>query len=334
MKSQAARVGLLFWAITVGCTDPEPLDTFAAPQRLGGQEISPTVLQVGRDAYRLNCRPCHGHRGDGQGPASYGLRPPPRDLRLATYKFAGVVDGLPHDDDLARIIRRGLNGTAMLPWRVGPAEMHPLLQYIKTFSPPDEGWRDPDATLGKRVVPSHDPWQDKAAAVARGKEIYHGYATCWSCHPAYATPADIQAMSQKLVDEGLRTGGPISDFRANLTQPEAKESQTYLAGKTSLRILPPDFLYNDLRTVDGPSNILHASASDRRAEADLFRIIGAGIPGTAMPAWYGSLPDREIWAMAHYVASLLAMRGDKKGYALRDAVASAASSAVDREPNQ
>ena len=44
-------------------------------------------------------------------------------------------------------------------------------------------------------------------AIARGKRIYHGYAQCLNCHPAYATPAEITAASQEL------TGQAKKDFR-------------------------------------------------------------------------------------------------------------------------
>src|SRR5688572_25589376 len=91
-----------------GCSEVKNT-TFTQSMKLGGQDVDVHTLNAGAEAYMLYCRACHGDTGAGDGPASAALRPPPRDLRIATYKFAGVVDGLPHDEDLARIIRGGLN---------------------------------------------------------------------------------------------------------------------------------------------------------------------------------------------------------------------------------
>src|SRR5262249_21960528 len=108
---------------------------FQETMRLGGKIVSKETLEQGREAYTHYCRACHGACGDGRGPASKGLRPPPRDFRLGQFKFIAVKAGdLPSDDDLKRIILGGLKGTAMLPWDVPEDDVDPIIQYIKTFS--------------------------------------------------------------------------------------------------------------------------------------------------------------------------------------------------------
>ena len=78
--------------------------------------------------------------------------------------------------------------------------------------------------------------ENEADAIARGKRIYHGYAQCLNCHPAYATPAEIAAASQEL------TGQAKKDFRPDMFLPELKPSDyTDPEGKT-VQLLPPDFL--------------------------------------------------------------------------------------------
>ena len=47
-------------------------------------------LNDGHDAYMIYCYACHGEKGDGRGPSSSGLRPPPRDFTRASFKFARV----------------------------------------------------------------------------------------------------------------------------------------------------------------------------------------------------------------------------------------------------
>jgi heme/copper-type cytochrome/quinol oxidase subunit 3 len=167
---------VLFAALYLaGCAEEHP---FAQPLQLGGRVVDAATLNRGRDAYQQYCRPCHGERGDGRGFSALGLRPPPRDFTQALFKFGHVPIGeLPPDAELARIVRRGLNGTAMLPWDVPDAELDALLQYIKTFSPV---WRT--QAPGAPIEPSPDPFGTARAAeaVARGDKLFQ--QTCANCH--------------------------------------------------------------------------------------------------------------------------------------------------------
>ena len=40
------------------------------------------------------------------------------------------------------------------------------------------------------------------------------------------------------------------------------------------------------------------------APQDIYRVISAGIGGTAMPSWNGALTASDTWALVHYVRSL------------------------------
>ena len=63
----------------------------------------------------LNCYACHGENGDGKGPSSYGLRPPPRNFTQPVFKFGGVEAGsLPPDTELKRIVRENRTGVCEL----------------------------------------------------------------------------------------------------------------------------------------------------------------------------------------------------------------------------
>ena len=261
---------------------------FTAPIMLGGRTVSGEALEHGRAIYTLNCRACHGDAGDGKGVAAPGLRPPPRDLRLGVYKFAAVPAGqLPHDEDFVRTLRQGLHGTAMFAWDVPVAELHDLVQYVKAFSP---RWRS--ETPGDPIAASPDPWQDRPAdAIERGKRVYHGLAQCAvACHPAYVTRREIAAFTKEL------TKMELSSVRPDIYDPVAKDSDF------GVKILPPDFLFNELRGGD--------------ALPDIYRAIAAGIGGTAMPTWKNVLPDPDLWALTYYVRSLVAMRGKPEAFAL------------------
>jgi hypothetical protein len=138
-----------------------------------------------------------------------------------------------------------------------------------------------------------DPWAAQAAeGVERGKRVYHGLAQCAvACHPAYVTRPEIFAFTEELTK--MRVG----EFRADLYASVAKPSDFGVA------IVPPDFTFNVLRAGD--------------AIADIARTIAAGVGGTAMPTWKNVLPDADLWAMAHYVASLVALRDAPEAAALR-----------------
>ena len=124
-------VGLVVFTLQVGCKPVE----FTEDQALGGEIISGETLTYGYEQYMLNCYACHGENGDGKGPAAQYLRPPPRDFRSALFKFGGVGAGdLPHTKDLVRLVKRGLTGTAMLPWDIPDSDMEAIIHYIKTFS--------------------------------------------------------------------------------------------------------------------------------------------------------------------------------------------------------
>jgi hypothetical protein len=195
---------------------------------------------------------------------------------------------LPGDADFVRIINGGLHGTAMLAWQIPPAELDDLIQYMKSFA---ARWRTEKS--GEPIRPSPDPWTgDPAAGAARGEKVYHGLAQCAvACHPAYATRPVIYSDTHELSHIEVRA------LRADLYDAVAKESDY------GFKILPPDFTFTPLRSGE--------------TAADIYRSIAAGIGGTAMPTWKNVLPEDDLWAMAHYVKSLVALRGTRGADELR-----------------
>ncbi len=310
MTSKTPFLSSLLLSALMGC---EP--AFTEPQVLGGETVSAATLNEGKSAYSYYCISCHGADGDGRGRSSTDLSPPPRDLRTATYKFTGTsTEYLPTDAAIEGLLRGGLHGTAMLEWELPDEVISPLVQYLKTFSPEGEGWRDPDSEVGEPYSPGDDPWADSEEAIAQGETLYHSVAECSACHPAYQTRAATNADREKL---GMSFK---SDFRPNRWRSKPKESKSYsipISGDPTcstnndcndgdqvcrygrceqpLMIVPPDFSYRKLRKA--------------RDLATLAQIVGIGIPGTAMPAWSETLSSKEIWAIAHFVNSLTALKG-------------------------
>ncbi|MFQ5589980.1 MAG: c-type cytochrome [Phycisphaerae bacterium] len=275
----------------------------------GGEEALPStggspaairsaLVAEGRTAYATYCVGCHGVAGDGQGPAAVFLDPKPRDFRLAKFKFSSTRSGmLPTDGDLKRTIRRGLRGSAMPGWKLLPTgTVEALVAYIKTFSPK---W-----TSSRRATPIPrvgDPYRflvDKAEAIKRGEAVYHGFATCWTCHPSYLP---VESVNAHLI---AMENPPRSAFRDNLFESEGKPNEN------GEMIYPPDFRRDYVR-------------SGSTVE-DLYRSVAAGITGTAMPTWVDSMDyassiegrppvvrTADLWALAYYVQHLIRLRPSK-----------------------
>src|SRR5262249_34005040 len=152
-------------------------------------------------------------KGDGKGMSSYGLRPPPRDFTQGLVKFGHVAaPALPPDEELVKIVRGGLHGTAMLPWDEPDGELIPVRQFIKTLKPSREK-EEP----GKAIEMSADPFQGKEAeAIALGEKLYHAKAQCSGCHPAFVTHEKLFQLTKEM------TGTGQSDFTTEmyLAQPK------------------------------------------------------------------------------------------------------------------
>ena len=309
-------LGAVGLAALGGCGEKK----FQGAMILGGAKVSSEKLEHGQEVFTHFCRPCHGDNGDGRGISAGALRPPPRDFRAGIFKFGSVTGGLPSDDDFRRIIRYGLKGTAMLPWDLEEHDLDAVIQYIKTFSPrwqpaqidPKTKKPGPGFKQGDRVAPSKpDPWIDasrEAEGIERGRYLYHQKAQCGSCHPNYATRAELSTYAV------TATGTGLTDFRDDMYGSVLKESQYKLnaendgSGGYFVKLLPPDFTRVDVRSI-------RSSLGKVTALEDLYRVIAGGITGTPMPAWKGTQfeanhdPDDDLWAIAHYVNALIEMKG-------------------------
>jgi len=86
--------------------------------------------------YRRHCAHCHGISGDGHGPTALILNPYPRDYRPGIFKFKSTERAArPTDEDLTRIVKQGIPGTAMPSFALlPPTEVEALVEYVKYLS--------------------------------------------------------------------------------------------------------------------------------------------------------------------------------------------------------
>ena len=243
-------------------------------------------LERGRDVYGTYCVGCHGEQGDGEGPAARFLEPKPRDFRPGQLKFAAVASGeAARDEDYLRVIRQGLSGTAMPSFELlSQQEQDAVVAYVRTFSENED-------VPGAMVPIPEDPWVDDVeAGIEAGRKAYHAGAQCASCHPAYATRAEIAAWNEE--------AGRPPEARPNVYESESTESSW------GPPIRATDFLIDRVKT---------GAQVD-----DLALVVAAGIGGTAMPTWGGSLEPEQLWGLAYYVRSVALMRGTPEAAALTE----------------
>jgi mono/diheme cytochrome c family protein len=74
----------------------------------GTQSVS---IDRGRDLYKVNCTPCHGDQGRGDGPAAAAYNPKPRNHTDAAYM------GKLKDEEIAKVIQYGgaIKGMPLMP---------------------------------------------------------------------------------------------------------------------------------------------------------------------------------------------------------------------------
>lgn len=288
MRNGVLGVLIAIAGLTCGCD----LTLDWKPGQLAHGRTSQVVrkLELGRETYANYCVGCHGESGDGAGPAARFLDPKPRDFRGGRLKFASVESGQPpRDEDYFHTITEGLSGTAMPAFPLlTNIEREALVAYVKTF-------RKKQEVPGDRLLLPKDPFAtDAKAGVEAGQKVYHQFVKCWSCHPSYATPSEVDRWAK----EAKAVSPPL---RPNAYESETKDSEW---GKP---IRAPDFLSDPIKTgfsVEG-----------------LARVVGNGIGGTAMPAWGSMLKPKELWGLAYYVRSLALKRGTPAAGSLREHLA-------------
>ncbi len=160
------------------------------PKGPQGTRLSADEPTKGESLFVRHCAPCHGEKGDGNGPASKYLYPRPRNYTRGMFKLHTTPSGqMPTDADLLRTVTNGMPGSGMPSFAWLPeAERKSIVDRVKVLSQ----WTDPDSneTINHFTDRGQPPSQEIGAApesspesIARGKDVYTKLE-CFKCHGA------------------------------------------------------------------------------------------------------------------------------------------------------
>jgi mono/diheme cytochrome c family protein len=161
------------------------------------------ATNTGQSLYERHCAGCHGPEGAGDGPGVRYIYPLPRNLRHDRYNLVRNRSRIASREDITRVLREGMPGTAMKPFRdvLEKAELQAIVDEVLRLR--TEGAKDnylelcrkssesPNETEGRAFVeqqttPASPPTAPEfgsggRAAVARGKQLFRQQG-CPSCH--------------------------------------------------------------------------------------------------------------------------------------------------------
>jgi len=145
----------------------------------------------GKIIYSKRCVWCHGVDGDGLGASEKFLNPPPRNFEDGQYKFktTGFDDMVPNDEDIFRMVRDGMPGTAMPSWKelLSEQEMWDVVQYVKVFAGYEEEKPETQIDYGAQVKTSPE-------SIAAGKKLFEDGDRCVECHGKAGKGNGIKAL--------------------------------------------------------------------------------------------------------------------------------------------
>ena len=115
-----------------GGGEPEAPATLApVPAEYAGKTnpLGADAAADGAKVFQVNCEPCHGPKGHGDGPAGAALDPKPKNL--------GVIQQMAGDDFLFWRVATGSPGTSMAPWQgiLTEDQIWQVVAFVRTLQP-------------------------------------------------------------------------------------------------------------------------------------------------------------------------------------------------------
>lgn len=145
------------------------------------------LIEKGKQYYNINCRICHGAKGNGKSFVDvirYAekngrvIETFPRDFTLGVFKFRTASTGcLPSPEDLQRTIKEGIDRSFMpLQEKISDEELQAVTEYVMSFSP-----RFEEEDLCDVITAAKPDYVGSAKSIDKGKEVYKRMK-CFECH--------------------------------------------------------------------------------------------------------------------------------------------------------
>ena len=219
--------------------------------------------------YQRQCALCHGSTGKADGPASYLLFPPARDFSSGRFKVVSTVNGVPTDQDLIAILRRGMPGSAMPSWNeLAEKDLEALAGYVRELSV---------AGMAERLESEVEGSEQELLSLAR--ERMTPGAPLDVGQPAQSTSTNLELGQRLFLAQCAECHGEDGRGRPDRPRPNRDATLNYARDLTA--------------------GILKGGASHE----ELARRIHAGVHGTAMPG--SDLSREERSALIAFLRSLI-----------------------------
>lgn len=270
-------------------------------------KVEPTeeLFNRGGVLYQKQCAVCHGTNGQGDGTAAYLLFPKPRNFVDDKFRLISTTTQKASDDDLFKIISRGMAGSSMPSWEHLSEEDRWALVYYTRYLSGIQEYRKQNENITETALASlqwekiRDYFFKKAnpddviripsepaitrESLQRGQELF--VASCAGCHGARGKGDGQQE---------------ITDSMGYPTKPR-----------------------------DLTAGIFKADSSSE----ELYYRMTAGMPGTPMPSYNEVFTQEQIWDLIHFVQSLVPEeKKEKPGLKYNTIVAGQISGEIDLNP--
>jgi mono/diheme cytochrome c family protein len=241
----------------------------------------------GSRLYARHCAQCHGLQGDGQGVAS--LNPPARYFGYDKYRFASTDNGIPTDDDLMHILKKGIEGASMPAFPQLRDEEHlAIINHVRQLA---------RKGLYERLLKEAKAKEDDGGDEVNLTQI----------------AANVDKRSQ--VGQPLKLPESFPDASSNSLSNGKRVFQTACASchgpegrGDGPQTKDPKFV-NENGTKAYPRDLTAGIYKVGGEHQKLYARIMLGIPGTPMPA-SSNLPARDILDLVNYVRSLPANKAN------------------------
>ncbi len=245
LKNMIKKPGFVVWSLllAVFALCPVPEAFAAAGNAKNGEAI-----------YQKKCWWCHGKKGEANGPAAKFLIPPPRDFSLGMYKYRSSAPkaDLVRDEDLFKIITKGMPGTGMPAWEdvIKEQDRWDLVAYIKSLTDLfGKAANPPQIDVSKKIKSSAD-------SIEKGKKAFQT-AKCFECHGQNGKGDLTKKLKE---DSGARV------WPRNLTKP-----WTFRGGYTADDIFAR--VSNGIPNTPMPSFAAEATSSGKLSEEDRWHVV-------------------------------------------------------------